>query len=342
MGKASAKPINVGVIGYGPSFNMGLHHLREMKAVGMSPSAVCDIDPARLEAAKKDWPGIATYLSDKEMLKRADVDLVTIITPHHIHAEQAIRCLNAGKHVVVEKPMALSTAEVDAMIAAANKNRRMLSVYHNRHWDGCVVTALKAIRAGAIGDVYRVVIHMGGFNKPRDWWRSRKSISGGILFDWGVHLLEYTLQIVNAGIVEVSGFAHTGFWAKKVPWKEDANEDEAMAVVRFDSGAWAILCLSELDCDHKRPWLEITGTGGTYAMEHDTYTITTARGEEKVTRSGRNAPSDWLRYYRHVYDHLTKGADLIITPEWARRPIHIIDLACQSARKGKSLPAKYR
>ncbi len=342
MKKTAVKPVKVGVIGYGASFNMGLHHLREMKSVGMIPTAVCDIDPARLEAAKKDWPGIETYRSDKEMLKQSGVDLVTVITPHNIHAEQAIRCLNAGRHVIVEKPMALSTAQVDAMIAAAKKNKRMLSVYHNRHWDGCILQAMKFIRAGALGEVYRVVVHMGGYAPPRDWWRSLKSVSGGILFDWGVHLLEYTLQIANAGIVEVSGYAHQGYWAPKVAWKHDANEDEAMAVVRFDNGAWAILCMSELDRDHKRPWLEITGTEGSYAMEHDTYALTTTRDGERITRTGRNMPGDWQAYYRHIVQHLTKGAELTITAEWARRPIHIIDLACQSAEKGRALPAKYR
>lgn len=334
--------IKVGVIGYGGAFKMGAHHLREMKAAGMAAAVVCDKDRARLDAAKTDFPGIAVYTSVTTMLKKADVDLVTVITPHNTHAKLVLQCLNAGKHVVVEKPMAITTAECDAMIAAAKKNKRMLSAYHNRHWDGCVMQAVKTVRSGVLGDVCRVLAHMGGYGKPRDWWRSRKSVSGGILYDWGVHVLEYTLQIMDADIVEVAGFAHTGHWASQVPWGKDANEDEGVAVVRFGSGAWAMLCMSDIDSGEKRPWLEITGTKGSYAMEHDTYAYTVMKGKERVTRSGRNPKAQWARYYQNVADHLTKGAELIITAEWARRPIHIIDLACRSAKRGVSLEATYR
>jgi predicted dehydrogenase len=343
MKRASKKPaIKVGVIGYGASFNMGRHHLREMEHAGMTPTAVCDIDPARLEAASQDFPGIELYGSATEMLKKSEVELVAVITPHNVHAKLAIQCLKAGRNVVTEKPFAITTAECDAMIAAAKKAKRMLSTYHNRHWDGCVLQALKTIRSGAIGDVYRVAINMGNHSQPGDWWRTSRTISGGILYDWGVHVLEYTLQIVNAGIVEVSGFAKNGYWAPKTPWKKDTNEDEAMAVIRFDSGAWATLCMTQLACDHKRPWLEITGTEGTYAMEHDDYAYTVAKGGEMVTHAGRNQPTEWWQFYENIAAHLTKGDKLIITPEWARRPIHIIDLACQSAKKGVSLKAKYK
>lgn len=340
--KKNVTGIKVGVIGYGASFNMGRHHLREMETAGMTPVAVCDIDSTRLIAAQQDFPGIATYESPAAMLKDTDAQLITVITPHNTHAQLAIQCLNAGKHVIVEKPMAITTAECDAMIAAAKKHRRLLSAYHNRHWDGCILQAMQTLRSGVIGDVYRVTAFMGERNKPRDWWRSLKSVSGGILYDWGVHLLEYTLQIIDAGIVEVSGFAHEGYWAAQVAWSGDANEDEGMAVIRFDNGALATLCTSQLACDHKRPWVEVTGTKGTYAMEHDDYTYTVVKGKKRVTYSGRNRPTQWIRYYQNIADHLTKGAPLIITPEWSRRPIHIIDLACRSARRGYAVRAKYK
>jgi scyllo-inositol 2-dehydrogenase (NADP+) len=198
--------IRAGVVGYGGAFNMGRQHLLEMRKAGMIPIVVTDTDEARLRAAEKDFPGIETYRSVKEMLRNSEVDLLTIITPHNTHAEIALQCLAAGKNVVVEKPMAITTRQCDAMIGAARRNRLTLSTYHNRHWDGCILNAVKRIRSGAIGEVVRVEARMGGWNRPGDWWRSSKSISGGILYDWGVHLLEYTLQIVDSDIVEVSGF----------------------------------------------------------------------------------------------------------------------------------------
>jgi predicted dehydrogenase len=341
MSKATGKDIKVGVIGYGASFDMGRHHLREMQKAGMTPVAVCDIDGKRLAAAAQDWPGIQVYPNATEMLKKSEVELVAVVTPHNVHAPLALQCLNAGRHVVVEKPMAIKTEECDAMIAAAKKNKRMLSAYHNRHWDGCVVQAMKTVRSGALGEVYRVQVHMDGHNLPRTWWRARKSISGGILYDWGVHMLEYTLQIMDAKIVEVSGFAHTGYWAQKVAWKDDANEDEGAIVIRFENGKWATVILSDLAANHKRPWLEITGTDGNYAMEGQTYAYTVYKGKEHVTYSGKNPPDAWTEYYHNVAAHLRSGAPLVIPPEYARRPIHILDLACKSAAKGAAIKAKY-
>ena len=195
-------------------------------------------------------------------------------------------------------------------------------------------------RERAIGDVYRVEAHMGGYGQPGDWWRSSKTISGGILYDWGVHLLEYSLQIIDSEIVEVTGFARAGFW--KTVWKQDTNEDVACAVVRFKSGAWLTLTISSLESNSRPGWLEVTGTRGTYIFDGSTYEITQFREDQKVVAKGRNTPSQWERYYRNVADHLTKGTPLVITPEWARRPIHILDLANQSAKKGTALKAKYK
>ncbi len=195
--------ITVGVIGYGGAFNMGKQHLELAARAGMRPLAVAEIDPARLAVAQQDFPGIETYASVAAMLKQSDVKLIIIITPHNSHAPLALQCLNAGRHVICEKPLAITTAECDAMIAAAKKRNLLLSTYHNRHWDGCIIEAVRQIKAGVIGDIVRIEAHMGSYGKPRDWWRTSKKISGGILYDWGVHLLEYCLQLIDANITEM-------------------------------------------------------------------------------------------------------------------------------------------
>lgn len=338
----TAAAITCGVIGYGGAFNMGRAHLNEMKKAGMTPTAVCEIDPERLKVATQDFPGIETYGSVAEMLKKSGVALLAIITPHNTHAKLALQCLKAGRHVVCEKPLAITTAECDAMIAAAKKSGVVLSTYHNRHWDGCILEAVRRIRAGAIGEVVRIEAHMGGWGQPRPWWRTSKSISGGILYDWGVHLLEYTLQIVDSTIVEVAGFSKTGFWAGKTPWKKDTNEDEGYAVIRYASGAWSTLSISAIESKPKQGWLEITGTNGTYVMDGGTFEVITHKGSETVVTKGANPPSEGWKLYQNVADHLVKGEKLVITPEWARRPIHIIDLACQSAKKGTTQKALYK
>jgi scyllo-inositol 2-dehydrogenase (NADP+) len=337
-----ASDIRVGVVGYGGAFNMGKVHLEEMQKAGMTPTAVAEIDPARLAVATQDFPGIETYSSLTAMLAGSKVDLITIITPHNTHAPLALEALKAGRHVVCEKPMAIKTMECDAMIQAAKKSRVVLSTYHNRHWDGPILNAVQQIGSGMIGDVVRVEAHWGARSQPRDWWRTSKSISGGVLYDWGVHLLEYSLQIIRSEIVEVAGYAKSGYWAPQTKWKKDCIEDEAFASVRFKSGQWLTLLISALESNPRRGFLEVTGTEGSYLLDWPFNECFRQDGSQTTTKKFRNPASEGWRYYQNVADHLTKGTELVITPEWARRPIHILELADTSARKGETLKAKYK
>lgn len=334
--------IKVGVVGYGGAFNMGRAHLKEMQAAGMTPVAVAEIDPARLAVAEDDFPGIGTFPTVEEMLRKSDADLIVLITPHNTHAPLALKCLRAGRHVVCEKPLAITTAEVDSMLAAAKKSGVMLSTYHNRHWDGCILKAVEAIKKkNAIGEVVRIEAHMNGYGQPGDWWRTSRSISGGILYDWGVHLLEYSLQLIDAKMTEVSGFAREGFWAPKTKWKNDCNEDEGFCVVRFDSGQWLSLSISHIDSKGKDSILEITGTEGTYLLNHQQYQILKKKNGVLRTEAGPNPPGESAKYYQNVRDHLVDGTELVITGEFSRRPIHILDLAGKSAKTGKAIRTKY-
>ena len=339
----NASDIRVGVIGYGGAFNMGRGHLKEMEQAGMTPVAVCEVDAERLKVAEADFPGIQTYSTVAEMLRKSDVNLVTIITPHNSHAKLALQCLKAGRHVVCEKPLAITTAECDAMIAAAKKSGVVLSTYHNRHWDGWILRAVEQIKEKkVIGDIYRVEARIGARSLPGDWWRTSRTISGGILYDWGVHLLEYGLQLIDSDITEVAGFSKTGYWAPKTKWKKDTNEDEAEAVVRFRNGSWLTLNITSIGSNVKPGFLEITGTEGSYVLDWSGYTIHKRDGQNYSLEHGAHYPNAWEKFYGNIADHLTKGTKLVITPEWSRRPIHIIDLAVQSAKQGRTFQAKYR
>lgn len=334
--------IKVGVVGYGGAFNMGRIHFNEMKAAGMTPLAVAELDPERRKIARQEFPGIETYATMEEMLRKSAVDLVALITPHNTHADLALKCLRAGRHVVAEKPMAITTAECDAMIAEAKRRKVVLSTYHNRHWDGIILGVLQLIREGAIGKVVRIDMEMGRLAKPGDWWRSSKSISGGILYDWGVHLSEYILQIADSTIAEVSGYTWSGVWASQTRWKQDTNEDEGQIVIRFTNGIWATLQITSLDGRPNQPWFKVVGTKGTLAPDWWNTEISTLEGDKRVTTQMPTPQSQGHLFYQNIADHLTRGSKLVITPEWARRPIHILDLACRSAKVGRALKAKYR
>ncbi len=338
-----AKPsdVRVAVVGYGGAFNMGRKHLEEAGGAGMVPTAVTDLDAVRLETAKADFPDIETYASVEEMLLKSEANLVIIITPHNTHSAIATQCLKAGRHVVVEKPFALTTAECDKMIAAAEKNDLLLSTYHNRHWDGCILRALDVMKNGSLGNLVRMEAHMGSWAPPRDWWRSSRSISGGVLFDWGVHLIEYGLQLADSKIVEVAGFCSNGFWSEKSSWKEDTIEDEATAVVRFENGVHLVVRISTIDSNPRPGRMEVTGTKGSYIFDGSTWELVKPKKSSVVREKGANPEDEHWRYYRNVADHLVSGEPLVIDAQWSRRPVHILDLAVRSAKQGKTLKAKH-
>ena len=141
--------------------------------------------------------------------------------------------------------------------------------------------------------------------------------------------------------MEVSGFATSGFWEKKVAWKEDTIEDEATAIVRFESGVLLSVRISSIETNLKPGMVEVTGTKGSYIFDGKNWTQITARNNSKLQETGENPDSEWGKYYRNIANHLVRGEELVITPEWSRRPIHILDLATQSAKQGKTLKAKY-
>jgi len=329
------RPIRSAVIGYGGAFNMGRGHANWMNEAGMQTIAACDIDPARMEAARQDFPGIRTYTSVDDLLNDKDVDLCVVILPHNLHAEVAIRCAEAGKHVVVEKPMCLTVAEADAMIEAARRNGVMLSVFHNRRHDGDYLAILDAVEKGMIGDVFQVEAYGGGYGHPGTWWRADKRTSGGAIYDWGAHFMDWILHIVPSEVAGVNGYF------QKRKWMDVTNEDHVRATVRFRNGATADLELSTLSRGPKPRW-RILGTEGAIVDEGgDAFTMYTLYHGLHATVRVPYKKTDWGAYYRGIVAHLRDGADLPVKPEEARRIIAIFEAAERSSKSGKTETPAY-
>jgi predicted dehydrogenase len=333
-----SQPIRGAVIGYGGAFNMGKAHLSYMQDAGMIAAAVCDLDPTRTEVAKTDYPGIATYSSVEELLANKDVDLVTLITPHNTHSKLAVQASNAGKHVVVEKPMAITVAECTAMIDAAKTAGKTLSIFHNRRHDGDFLAIKETIDKGFIGDVFQLQAGGGGYYKPGTWWRSSKEISGGLMYDWGAHFLDWILNIMHGQKVTQV----TGFMQRRV-WKEATNEDHGHIIMRFDSGAEAELTQSATTSIHMPRW-RILGTKGGILDDgsvKEGFKLVRQIDGQGLTGEIKYKTSSWNIYYKDLNDHLTKGAPLDVTGEQARRVIAILEAAEKSEKSGKSVSVDY-
>jgi len=331
------EPIRGAVIGYGPAFNMGKHHANNINNTDrFELVAVCDIDKARTKAAKEDFPQINTYNDVDEMLDKEDFDYVSVVLPHNLHAPIAVKCLKAGKHTIVEKPMCITIAEATEMINTARQNDLMLSVYHNRRWDADFWTLRKIVRSGMIGEVFHVEMWGGGYGKPNpNWWRSNKKVSGGAFYDWGAHYLDWLLNIIPSKMINVTGFFH-----RDRVWKDISNEDHVQAVIRFANGAVADVQMSQIAKIGKPRW-RVLGEKGAVVSESGHFKVYSVLedqpDEQEVKFEGRGGTS----YYQNLAAHLLDGEELIVKPEEGRRVIAVMDLAEKSSMSQQAEPVPY-
>ncbi len=336
--------IRIGLVGYGPLFGMGGHHSGMIAQThGFKLVAVCDKDPKRLEVAKKEQgEHIATFTDVKEMAESGLIDLGIVIVPHVYHAEVAKVLLEAGLHVISEKPFVVHVSEADELIELAKKKNVMLSVYHNRHWDPDILTAREALESGIIGEVYSIECNMAGYGPPGQQWRDHKEISGGMLYDMGAHQFEKILQLVpwkNAQGKPINRKATLyGNFIKRV-WYSSTNEDYCRAYVKFESGLEAQLIQSNICTVHKPLW-SILGTRGSIVIDGwDSDAIVTSilpDGRRIVETYPKLTGGGWQGYYKNVADHLLSGLPLLITPEWAKATIQCIE-GCEIASRENRL-----
>jgi len=335
VGGRETGTIRCSVLGYGPAFNMGKAHANLMvNTPGLELAAVCDLDPSRTTAAEEDFPGIRTYNSVKELCADPDVDLVSIVTPHNTHAPLALTCLRAGKHVVVEKPFCITSNEATRMIEQARRSRVMLTVFHNRRLDGDFLAIKEVVERGMIGEVFHIEAYSGGYNAPRAWWRSDKKISGGAMYDWGAHFLDWILNLMPGRIESVVGFFH-----KRV-WHSVTNEDQCQAIMRFEGGRYAEYQTSSIAAVGKHRW-RILGTKGGILPGNEAISVTALIGGEMTTLSFKHKPRRPHLYYYNIADHLLRGEPLMVTPESARRVIAVLEAAERSAASGRAEKVPY-
>lgn len=332
-----AKVIRSAVVGIGGKNSMGCGHLKfMMETPGIEPVAVCEPVVARHSIACEVCPGVTTYASLDDMLKNADVDQVTIVVPHNLHAELALKCLKAGKHVIVEKPMCISVREATAMIEAAKKAGVMLTVFHQRrHHDGDYQAMKKAIDDGLIGKVFHIEAFCGGWGHDSTW-RGMKATSGGAFYDWGAHFMDWLLNLAPGKVVSVDGYFH------KLKWPQFTNEDHVEANIRFDSGVVANIQMSHMAKAGKPRW-QILGTEGAL-VDRDDGTLKVYKdvdGYPGEITIRYNRTFEWRRYYDNIVDHLLKGAELNIKPEEGRRVVAVFETAEKSSKAGKTMPLPY-
>lgn len=181
------------VIGYGGQG--GWHTKQILSSDVVALAGVYDIKPERNALAVEN--GIKAYPSFESVLADNDVDIVVIAVPNDDHKELVIKALDAGKNVICEKPVEMSTAAFDEMTAAAYRAGKLFSVHQNRRWDVDYLAIRGIADSGEIGEVISIESRIHGSRGIPSDWRCTKAQGGGMILDWGVHLIDQMLQIIR-------------------------------------------------------------------------------------------------------------------------------------------------
>ncbi|MDR3578167.1 MAG: Gfo/Idh/MocA family oxidoreductase [Anaerolineaceae bacterium] len=225
-------PLRVAIVGCGRISN--LHQLGYQDRSDAKIAAVCDSNLLHAKRKAKEWGVEKVYKDFNQVLEDKEIDAVELLTPHHLHCPMTVQACQAGKHVSVQKPMALSAAEADLMMAAASRAGVTLRVYETFVYYAPAMRAKQMIEAGEIGEVRAVRMHVNTGTGDTSWkvplsawlWRFNEKQCGGgpLVFDHGYHL--FSLGYYLGGPVE-----------KVFAWIDQSPVKEAAGIVKIDAPA---------------------------------------------------------------------------------------------------------
>ncbi|HVA21493.1 MAG TPA: Gfo/Idh/MocA family oxidoreductase [Candidatus Micrarchaeia archaeon] len=340
--------VGVGLLGYGA---IAAEHVAAIAAVpGLRLAAVCDRSPARLAAAAGAAPAAAVHPEPAALLADPAVDLVVVSTPPNTHHQMARAALAAGKHVVVEKPFCLTRRDADDLQTLARAQARVLTVFQNRRWDPDFLAVQQVVGSGRLGEVFHAETFVGGHHHPCNLWHSDADVSGGVIFDWGAHYLDWLLALLPGRVERVSAFA------QKRCWHDVTNHDQLRLVMTLTGGVQAEFMHSDIAAARKPKWY-LLGTraalvghwreeqlctrteAGAVAWERllptdlpcDLHVLTPdGSGGTHDERLALPAPPPHA-FYRNLAGHLLCGEPLAVSPASALRTVAVMEAAMRSA-----------
>jgi predicted dehydrogenase len=292
--------LGFGILGYAPS--VGQYHGQGIAHTpGLALHAVCDLNGDRLQQARIDFPDTRVYSAAQDLAKDGDVDVVIIATPPNTHAELAIEMMSAGKHVVCEKPLALTRIETKAMVEASQKWDVHLSCHQNRRWDVDYLAIRQALAEGLIGELFHLETFVGGFSHPCGYWHSDALISGGTSYDWGGHYIDWIVSLFNRSVESVSATRH-----KRV-WHDVTNADQESIRLRFEGGGEALFIHSDIAAARKPKWYLLGTRGAIVGHWQDVteYAIDPIHYFHRHDIPATEMPPDLTVYQRHESGQIT-------------------------------------
>jgi scyllo-inositol 2-dehydrogenase (NADP+) len=332
--------VGVGIIGFG---RIGNEHADWLgKCAGIEVRGVMDATEARREMAR--GKGLRIYGNAGELLSDSSIDAVLVATPTAMHGEQVMEALGAGKHVMVEKPMALDLAASRGMVEAARKKGVVLSVFQNRRWDIDYLTVQSAVAAGRVGKVFNVESRLGQWGScvgpaAKEWrpgWRNEAAFGGGGLYDWGSHFVDQIWRLMlPAKPLRVFAQLRGNVWTKDC-------DDLARVCIDFDNGVVGMVEINTTTTFPLPRW-HVDGTAGSmespFSLEFDLKTwaklvVHPADGGSAqaipMTPAGLSEVAIWERCAAAVLgEELPAVSAVSVLPTMA-----LLDAARESSRNG--------
>jgi predicted dehydrogenase len=338
-------PIRLGLIGYGYA-GKTFHAPLICATPGLELAAIASRDAAKVHA---NLPHIRVHDTPAALIADDSVDVVVIATPNDTHAPLAAAALKAGKHVVIDKPMALDLAEARALLALADQSPGHLSVFHNRRWDSDYLAVKQAIDAGTIGEVMHFESHIDRYRPAvRDRWRESAGPGAGIWYDLGPHLVDQALQLfglperVHAGLAIQRAGGLSDDWAH-VRLDYGARQVIVHASMLVAGGARRFVAhgthgsLIKAGADRQEAQLLAGLTPGAagWGDDADPLTVIDVHGDARALPV---AAGDQRRYYAALRDAVAGESPWPVTPIEALAVMAVIDAGFASQREGRALP----
>jgi scyllo-inositol 2-dehydrogenase (NADP+) len=300
----------------------------------------------RSQALEHWGQDVRGYSDLDDALADREVELFVIATPHDSHADLAIRALDSGKHCVVDKVMALTTADADRMIAARDRSGCVLSVFHNRRWDWDYLTVKDMLQKGVIGRPILFESSVCRYAPPRSW-RVRADAAGTILHDWGAHLVDQALQLGLGPCRRLTA------WLTPAPWENVDSGGHGRIMLEFDDVLFHLESSRVCRIDRPRWW--IVGTEGGFvkfgidpqeealragdidraaeSAEHEAIVRRAGSDGRPIESRVSTVRGHWDKYYENIAAHLVGESPLEVTAEQARDVVRLLEAATESANK---------
>lgn len=343
------------VIGFG---GMGSWHVNHaLKSDVLELAGIYDIDEAKSEKAR--GMGIYAYSSLDEVINDKSVELVTIAIPNDVHLDTVVKCLKGGKNVICEKPVALSSSDLEEMIAASKESGKLFTVHQNRRFDVDYLAMQQLADSGEIGKPLRIESRIHGSRGIPSDWRGEKEHGGGMILDWGIHLIDQLMLIYKDDVIDTINCTVTNITNKEV-------DDGFYLTITFKSGAVAFVEVgtynfismprfymkAENGSALIQDWREKTQVAKCkYWHENDVLPVQTAAGLTK-TMAPRDSvtldtyeldipKSDVHDFYRNFVSAIDGDCTQLVTHDQMRLDMKIMEHAFKSAELNQTIKFEY-